>query len=489
MRWRWKEIAALMIVACIVAPVCGEDEAGKASEEKTLDNSKPVPAKTFDLKVVNIFEPIEKEDQDYRNILFARRGVPVHTNLERTEGVKYPKFKSKEPCFGTLKMEGSYGKPTPIAIAVDESGGAGTGYDLVYVDRNGNKDLTDDAPLEEQSFESEEEKRNYSPHYFDRNINTKIKMTAWQPIRLSWPGADLPEDYRVYPFNFPRVSTLKGPGTEEKRGVTIFFRYPTMRIGKIQIGPYRYRVTVMSINLMPDFQKAAYFDYAPLDKEVPRIGYWWGGRAPNAIHQVNGHYYTLAISSDGTKLTVAPYEGKFGEFRVDFGNRSLEKSESKKTLIYGGLEGKPYNVALGNYDSEQHRYTGVEAMKLPVGDYTSSLVNVEVGDIVLRISRNYHSDGKPREYPTRLLGIKIREDQPYVFDLADTPSILFTSPAKQTSIKQGETILVKPVLIDPKLRLMFREIRDISDLKDLAPTVEIHDSKGKLVSSGTAEYG
>ena len=66
---------------------------------------------------------------------------------------------------------------------------------------------------------------------------------------------------------------------------------------------------------------------------------------------------------------------------------------------------------------------------------------------------------------------------------------------------------VKPVLIDPVLGIMFRDMKDhtqqvdrtfedsdnkritYKESKSLDPLVEITNSKGEVVSSGTAEYG
>lgn len=502
-----KWVTFFAVVVWIIPLACLADEPPPSDAEKMQPDSKPVEAKTFDLNVVNIFDPTEEGDrfkQYYTKS--ARRGTAVYTSTERTEGVKYPKFRSDAPLFGTLKLGRNLFYPEstiPIAVAVDESGGTGTGYDLFYVDRNGNQDLTDDEPLAEQPFDSEEVKKNHQPPY----IGEDTKAVICQPIRLSWPGSDLPSDYRVYPNVLVGTYTPEGAKEgETKRYVTLCFRYPTMRAGKIKIGRYGYQIAVITAGLLPDFRKCSCIKYTPSEEEgIPEMN-WEGAECLNAVHQVDGHYYTMDLSPDGTKITIAPYEGKFGLLRMGLGKRSLEKSKSKDLLISGGLHGKPHCAAIGNYCAEEYDYTGVQEMKLPVGDYAPAYIWVHFGDIHLTISENYHSDGKRLSFPPSIFGIQIREDKPYTLDLSNTPTVLFTEPARQTTLTRGEPINIKPILIDPVLGIMFRGMVDTSEKiertfkegderitrtenKEIEPFVEIRDSHGKIVSSGSAEYG
>jgi len=61
---------------------------------------------------------------------------------------KYPRFVSSAPLFGQIDLDsnGSGGAAlVTYHFAIDESKGAGTGYDTLYFDTNSNFDLTDDA--------------------------------------------------------------------------------------------------------------------------------------------------------------------------------------------------------------------------------------------------------------------------------------------------------------------------------------------------------
>jgi hypothetical protein len=61
----------------------------------------------------------------------------------------YPPFRSAKPLCGNwlAGMRGPDGNVTAgYYFAVDESGGTGSGYDTLYIDANGDLDLTDDKP-------------------------------------------------------------------------------------------------------------------------------------------------------------------------------------------------------------------------------------------------------------------------------------------------------------------------------------------------------
>ena len=508
---RWK-LPFFTLVGLFVLPFCmatlahsDEEPSLPAEQQKTQQPPPPVEAKTFDLEVVDIFTPPKNEEEE-NALRDGRRGMVIYTKPDRTEGAKYPKFHFAEPRFGTLKLgrnDLEPGSEVPIAIAVDVQDEAGEGYDLFYVDRNGNQDLTDDEPLVERTFTNDEEKKNYLPPYFEK----EHKVIVFEPIQLSWAGTKPSPDYQIHAFAITGTYTPKGAKENEtKRFATLCFRYPTLRVGTIKIAQHEYKITLTNLGLSPNFANAPCIEYQSATKDTPPI-YWWGARTLNAAHLVDGHYYTMKLSADSKKLTVSPYTGKLGTLRPGLGGRSLEKSESKKVLISGGLNGKPHCAAIGNYSTKGYNCDKVSEMQLPVGDYSPALIDVDMGDITLHISNNYHQDGKPRSVPPTIFAIKIREDKPYVFDLSNTPEVLFVQPAKQTTVARGEMLQVKPVLIDPVLGIMFRDMKDhtqqvdrtfedsdnkritYKESKSLEPLIEITNSKGEVVNSGTAEYG
>ena len=147
--------------------------------------------------------------------------------------------------------------------------------------------------------------------------------------------------------------------------------------------------------------------------------------------------------------------------------------------------------------------------RLPVGDYIPNYVTIEFGHLRLSISQNYHSDGKPRDIDRKawVYGIKIRKEEPFVWDFSNPPDVMFASPAKDQTYKRGDEIKVMAVLIDPKLTIMIRGLVDTErkekksvELGDgktssyeteasLDPTVTITNAAGKQVAEGLMPFG
>jgi len=68
-----------------------------------------------------------------------------------------PVYRSKRPLYGTVKL--GTDKDGVYTLVIDESKGTGTGYDTMYVDANGNRDLTDDPKLTAAPRENENDNR------------------------------------------------------------------------------------------------------------------------------------------------------------------------------------------------------------------------------------------------------------------------------------------------------------------------------------------
>jgi len=131
----------------------------------------------------------------------------------------------------------------------------------------------------------------------------------------------------------------------------------------------------------------------------------------------------------------------------------------------------------------------VRSCKLPVGDYYPGFLSVTYDGLQFGILRNYHADGKPRgrianrSQPGTL---QIRADRPFVLDFSGRPQVLFALPAKDQRIRLGSELLVKGVLIDPTLDIMFRYIR--AD-RQLDPKVVIKRANGEIVTRGAMPFG
>ncbi len=223
---------------------------------------------------------------------------------------------------------------------------------------------------------------------------------------------------------------------------------------------------------------------------------WWGSDSLNAIHKVNGVFYTCTASPGGDTLTVRPYTGELGTFEVGPGKRSLDKVSFR-----GSLSATNAAVALGGETTNGYPQSA-RTCQVPVGDYLPNSLNIEFGRLAIFVSDNYHSDGKPRGRGANppVYGVKIRKDKPFVLDFSNPPQVLFASPAKGLTLKPGDNLEVKAVLVDPVLYIMIRELNDTTkparadqtrsrNALSLDPTVTVKRMNGQKVAEGIMPFG
>ena len=132
-----------------------------------------------------------KESGDWYRLL---RGQMVTCEKTPDQAAKYPAMKSSKALYGALTAGAALNEadtPPKFLFAVDESGRAGDGpqYDLLYLDRNNNLDLTDDPVL---------------------HINPEPPREAtptWQAKQIAtFEYVDLPLDFGPRPAFFPFAS-------------------------------------------------------------------------------------------------------------------------------------------------------------------------------------------------------------------------------------------------------------------------------------------
>lgn len=237
--------------------------------------------------------------------------------------------------------------------------------------------------------------------------------------------------------------------------------------------------------------------------EEAAYSYWWGGDQLNAFHVISGKHYSFGATPRGDKLFVRPYTGKLGTFEAGAGGRDI-----KYVTMRGALASEHTSVAVGG-EIERGWPKAAQNCRIPVGDYLPRYLRLSFGRLSIFVSDNYHADGQLRASisRTKMYGIKIREDKPYVFDFANKPDVLFALPAKDQRVKLGEELTVKAVLIDPNLNIMIRGIDDTSQKQkkeystpdgqkqsyerslSLDPRVIITRASGEQVAEGVMPFG
>jgi len=396
------------------------------------------------------------------------RGQIVRLNAATDrEGKAYPAFKSDKPIYGSVRLGEELGvadSGTRRLFVIDESGGAGKGYDRLYMDLNGDLDLSNDAPI-------------------------TLCTDAPEQVRLKWDWITQQAIFNT--LSLP-VAVDGGRGFNaqlmprlalDKEGKGILFFVNT----KAHTGTLDVHGASFDVILGEDYVVGGQLDRPSAALHLKRAGerareFWWGADRLKAFHSVNGVLFKFSATPAGDELTARPYTGELGLIEVCPGPRKLAKM-----LMRGSLDGPNAAVAVGEVD-KAGALKETRRCALPVGDYRVCELGINYGALEIEISNNYHSDGKPLDmeraaaYP-----IAIRKGKPFVLDFANKPEVLFASPARGLRLKPGDTLSVKAVLTDPKLDLMIRRLDDAS--VSLDPKVLISRGDGKPVAEGVMPFG
>jgi hypothetical protein len=436
------------------------------------------------LKKISAFKVEEKLLQK-----FIRGQLSICREQPESEVRIYPTFKSDKPLYGLVRFAAAYGQDESGILyhfAVDESHGTGKGYDRLYFDLNRDLNLADEesqAPLKSPPTGATLKNPNveqqvcfhYLPVVFEDSTGGQCLLEIMPRLMI----------YKSGHANLSFVTT-------------------EARKGKIRIASHRYDVLLghnylvsgsfnrpwTALNLIPE-------------GNIKNQLQWQGADRLMAIHKIEGRYYCFSATPAGDKLKARPYNGKFGTFMGGSG---------KRDLIYIGCNGSLFSkdkaVAIGNIAESGWTQPSYES-QIPVGDYLPSSLSIQYDKLSIYLSDNYHDDGKPlsRASTDKKFGIKIREDEPFVFDFANEPEVMFALPVRDYRIKPGDELTVKAILIDPKLDIMIRRLTDLSrkekqeeDTADgrkrtvwrdisLDPTVIITRANGEKVAEGVMPFG
>ncbi|NQT14447.1 MAG: hypothetical protein HQ582_16950 [Planctomycetes bacterium] len=464
------------------------------------------------------------------------RGARAGSQEEPHEAIKaYPKLLSKKPIYGLIRLAPDpYQREsgTPLYFVVDESGEdpareepaeeepeeessildklssalfgkkaekpveklprLNNTYDRLYVDLNGDLDLTNDLVVTPMKK---------TPTTLVRRYSSLRQVVVFKEISVR---LDFGEELGNQPVRLvPRLEIQEHEG-EEYPGVA--FISAVARQGSIKLGNRSYQAVVAQRYLITgryDRTSTGLSLTSPNNSSWREA--WWGADQLNAMRLVDGKYYTTSTTPLGDRLIVKPHRGDLGILRIGRGERDLDNLS-----IQGSLRTKDAPLAVGEPKSSRSGLLEpVTECRLPVGDYIPVYVTVRFGDLQLGISENYHCDGKRMalDRESWVHGIKIRKDKPFVWDFSTPPEVMFASPAKDQTYKSGDEIEVNAVLIDPKLTIMIRRLTDTSrkeaktvELGDgrttthkqsvsLDPTVTITNAAGKQIAEGPMPFG
>jgi hypothetical protein len=448
-----------IVLRCLVILwFCGIDIAGAIEV--------PKDAAAFDLKEISAFDA---PDAVKTRLIF---GVYVECRTKpETNAGRYPAFQSDKPLYGSFHVGGASTEANAgyhYRFAMDESAGTGRGYDRMYLDMNLNEDLTDDGfcrPMRDV------------PEKALLEVGDSGMQVCFEPVKVRIAPADDPsKQLEVMPRFWSYASDRQYAALVTTRA----------HAGTIKIGGDKFDVVLGHSCSIPgwfDHPDTGLYLFAANGENDRSASSWYGGDRLMAMHRPGGTYYRLAATPSGDTLFVWPYQGPFGVLELKAGGRNIQSLS-----FSGSLSSKDATVDLtdslgGQTASRSSSY------RLPVGDYSASLLSVSYGTLNLVMLRNRHADGlvggRPQQGPP-IYAIQIREDRPFVLDFSGKPQVVFASPARNHRLKPGEELDVKAVLVDPSLDIMFRRIgRDDS----LNPRVVVKRTNGEIVAEGVMPFG
>lgn len=417
---------------------------------------------TFTLDEASVF------DTSGRVAQYLTTGQQTSCNNRPVRGVKYPDYKSDSPLYGTTHISGrTAGSRTRNSyyFVIDESGGTGKGYDRLYIDLNGNQDLTDETPLSRQVN---------PPNAALMNSQSITQQVCFETFKMAFDYSEAGE------HNIEIMSRLVVHGKQAFLGLI-----PTqIHKGQIEIDGLKYEAVLGSrYSVGGPFDQGSNFLFL-LSKDNPQNPVnWSGGETLDAMQFINGKYYGFGATPIGDKLFVRPHEGALGEFKISAGERDVEKAS-----IQGTLRTAKHTVPIG--EIKNSRLSPAESCRIPEGDYILGYLSATFDNVTCMVLENRHVDAQPnvRSSQKRVYDIKIRKDKPYVFEFSDKPDIIFTTPSTVHRIEAGRTLQIKAVLVDPGLNVMFRVLRDTNG-KTLEPKVVITRANGEKVAEGTMPFG
>jgi len=482
--WRFLTVGStvlLYLLLMAIASGCKKETDEGNGKQKTQDvvSEELVDGLAFDL------EEISDSDvgEIFRDFL---RGQSTFCNRRPHRPVKYPAFKSEKPLYGSIDFAGSsteFHAPGGYHFALDESAGTGKGYDRLYFDHNCDLDLTNDTPL--ASLQS-------PPDGALLRLEQEVCFESFDVTFDFDPGR---RDIEI----MPRLTISQGGYSELCLVAT------KARKGQIDIGGAGYYALLGYTYSVggPFDQPGRAFNLIPKisTQDYPR---WLGANQLRAMHKIGGTYYRFSATPAGDKLFVRPYDGDFGTFEIGAGGRDMYP----EMTVQGSLCSEDMVVAVGG-KLKHGRLTSAKSCRLPVGDYLPWSLKITFGLLRIEVSKNYHSDGKPRNRSGSSLfyGIKIRKDKPFVLDFSNKPEMMFVSPAKGHRVKLGGQLRVEADLIDPKLDIIIRRLEDTTrkqkkeyltsngqkrtskQFMSLEPKVLITRANGEKVAEGVMPFG
>jgi len=402
---------------------------------------------------------LEVLDMRQSNVYVQGQYVQPRTRSEERLSAE-PRYRSKVPLYAAVRF-GKEGD-TRYTIVLDESRGTGRGYDILYVDRNNNEDLTDD------------------PRIMGRVTQRGQTMGNFGPVEVMIDYGDRTAPYyfsmEYYKFGEQRIQRSMG----EVQNFQLTLRTAGYYTGTVSFGASEHQIAIVDFNGNgifnersrprsngPDGRLYATGDHVLVDANDDGLfeaGYTDGDEAyPYAKYlQVDGRWYSLDTSVHGSMVEIQEPALKLGTIDVADQSSSGSLLLASSSGVLRVQTGQKVQVPADTYQVYNHstsvsHSTGnwrYDAQGTTAGKKFQAVegnsVAVEFGaPLVINIKRNqYGRGGRAKAGGTVNLSLTI-------------------------SGQGGE---------------LYTNIRK-NNGQPPAPTFEAIDENGEVVGQGTFEYG
>ncbi len=374
----------------------------------------------------------------------------------------YPKFISARPAYGRVIFDRDLLHDTGLTyyFALDESGGAGSGYDRLCLDTNYDADLTNDPVLEPAG-----------PPY--RLQNTRKLLFGPVAVEFHYPGGQA-----VFRQHVLASLTISGGSS-----VSVAFSIPVVHRARISLGRQSVEAVLMQTGT-PTLTGA-------FDRPGTTLCLANGAWEPLCRWRHLGDtLYAFSATATGDRLTVRPYTGAWGLLQDGGDVRGLKIEE-------GMIRSDAAILDLNDLRD------GAARWRIPVGDYRPSQRIIARAGAV-RVTLGPYRDPCDVDGPSRppVFFIRIREDRPWSLNLDSRPQIVFQSPQAGVAMP-GQELRIVAAIYDPAKDVQVLNLEDTlrSETIDLPrqrpyrrfarldPTVVITDSSKTVVSQGKMPFG
>lgn len=521
----WLVAAALALMLGALGPpaIAADDESPPKQKQATAEKAEAEkeqaePFKlagplTFKLEEAPAFGKVEingREVQRYPAGQYARCGS-VPSKAVKT----YPTLASKTPLYGELRFDGNFYDPSQgkaVYFVLDQSGDQpkpaakktekkadakkadakkvvlveelalrsdASKYDRLYVDLNGDGDLTNDGvlkPAEESPFAAA----------------GRASQQAFGPFSLQ---ADYGAPAGVKPFEMIAWVGYAQPGT----GI-LYFAASNCRRGAIKIGEQEFLAELVQARMLSGrydrpFVELRLTPTGETNKTARLLQTSLSGQL-GQIPQIDGQWITTSTTPTGDQLTIAPYSGDLGVLEVGPGGRAITELG-----VVGRLASRGAIVAVGDARLAQAGELP-RRFELPVGEYMPVTLIVQYGRLRFNCRAIADDPSKPP-----VASIKIQKDKPYVLGFSGKPAVDFSSPAKDASFKPGQAVMIRAMLNEPFEGIQITGLYDTTKKEGetkasvgdktvsfpryarLDPTIAIRSSSGEVVAEGTMPFG